>query len=453
MAENELIIFDGIDLATGQPKISPISPVTAGRNILRRSPAHIAFEPLVKEKKVVVKPGLPQAWGLVCRPDLDPDILTSVKSLIEHRRGTLYPYNGEWDVLSWEESLEQTGVPLADPNMYLLLVGSPKEIPYDFEKLLTPQHAVGRLDLPDAAAYENYVQTLLAYEQDERATKIRRQAVEFFAPDDTQATEVSVRQLVQPLAQAVRNLDSAALDVGTWLGSQATREHLLTQMQSYSSAGAPAVVFLASHGAEVSLDLREHFQGSWIPQGAAALGHDPNEEEAKSCYLTGYDFAGGDLSPYGSIVFNFSCFGAGLHQEFTLRQWVMADEIVPDDPHPLVSALGRNLLANPRPALAYISTLDRTGNIFSWPGGSILFEKCMNFLLEGQTVGEACQFLWSKAGTFRESADQLLERAILAGHSPETMPDDQAQKLALNWWMAGVLNNFVILGDPATRLS
>ncbi len=454
------IIFDGIDPVTGRPREEPISSIVAGRNILRRK----LEEPPTLEEKGPAAPAawpsfsLPSRvhWGLVCRQDLDPDILNSLKPLLEHRNPDwqehIYYHDGELDFLTWESHLEKRhGLSFrSSRTYYLLIVGSPKEIPYDFEKMLTPQFIVGRLHLPSADHYDRYVQSLLANEKDGASTRIRRRCVDFFAPDDTGATRESCDKLAVPLIESMK---ATGFETLACLRDDASRDGVLARLGTYRADGAPALTFLASHGAEVKDDLQAQFQGSWIPQGAAMLGRDPLAEDARQSYLTGHDFASGDLSPHGSVVFNFACFGAGMHREFSLREWIMADEVTPDAPNPLVSALAQSLLGNPRPALAYVGTLDRNINVFSlMSSGYELFETCFQDILDGFRVGEVTHAFWNRSATLRQSAEELLEQAIQRGLTPQTMSDEDCDRLALAWWLAEVLDNLVILGDPMVGL-
>ena len=47
---------------------------------------------------------------------------------------------------------------------YVMLVGSPEQIPFEFQYLLGVEYAVGRLSFDDATDYARYANSTIAYE-------------------------------------------------------------------------------------------------------------------------------------------------------------------------------------------------------------------------------------------------------------------------------------------------
>lgn len=448
------IIFDGIDLVTGEPSLPPLSPAALGRRVLERT----AVRPPGRPRRAIPKNlafSFTPAWWLIHRPDADPAVLRAVEPLRQQRDGRALPHRGERDWLTWIEALQSAGLEPPGLGDYALILGSPADIPYDFEKMLTPTLVVGRLHLPDSAAYENYVQALLAYERDARATGLRRAAVDFFATDGDRATQASADRLVAPLASLVERLPGG-FSARTSRGDAATRARVVERLAGYAAGGAPALLFLASHGAEkLPLALRARYQGSWLPQGVAPFGREPDEGALQAALLTGDDFASGALSPHGAVIFNYACFGAGLHEEHTQMHRVLYDEVRLDEPHPFVSALGQRLLGNERPALAYISALDRAGNAFDFANVIKLFGDAVATVLgvvPGEKVGDGVHHFWVAANHYRHGAENLLNDAQQAGVVPIDLPEEDARRLGFNWWLAELLDSIVLLGDPAAAL-
>ena len=149
-------------------------------------------------------------WAVVFHKDEDVAVKKEVMRLYEHRRQQIkddlrvkvLEYAGE---AGWREWLAKYRVGAGNVNpfrvpYYLLLVGGPQRIPFDFCQMLSLEYAVGLLHFDDAAAYGRYVDSVIAYEAG-KAPPGAKEAV-FFRTSGDRATDLSAAHLVAPLAEA-----------------------------------------------------------------------------------------------------------------------------------------------------------------------------------------------------------------------------------------------------------
>lgn len=137
---------------------------------------------------------------------------------------------------------------------YLLLVGSPEEIPFRFQYQLDVQYAVGRIHFATLDEYAAYARSVVAAERDgvALARKIVFAGVQH--PDDM-ATARSLQGLVQPLAADLAgHPQRGEWSVTTITGAEATKDRL-SQLLHHEP---PALLFTASHGVEFDpIDSRQ----------------------------------------------------------------------------------------------------------------------------------------------------------------------------------------------------
>ena len=86
---------------------------------------------------------------------------------------------------------------------YILLVGSPQRIPFEFGQNLDVEYAVGRLHFDTVEEYSRYVQSVIEYETGDSIANAK-EAV-FFSPrhEFDRATQLSADWLVKPLAEGL----------------------------------------------------------------------------------------------------------------------------------------------------------------------------------------------------------------------------------------------------------
>jgi len=328
---------------------------------------------------------------------------------------------------------------------YLLLVGNPQEIPYQFQYQLDVQYAVGRIHFDTPQEYAGYAAGVVAAEKGE--VKRARRAT-FFAPanPDDRATNLSADLLAGPLSA---QLAAAYPDwqVDLIARDQAAKARLTALLGGEET---PALLFTASHGMAYPLghSLQLPHQGALVCQDwsgplqwTQAIPHEH--------YFAGEDIAP-DASPAGLIAFFFACYGAGtpLHDEFSQRAFRQRSQIAP---HPFVAQLPAKLLSHPRGgALAVIGHVERAwGYSFSWPGAgaqTTVFESTLERLLKGYPVGAAVEYFNERYAELASDLSVELEE-ISFGKNVDPY------ELSGMWTANNDARGYAILGDPAVRLA
>ena len=128
--------------------------------------------------------------------------------LIEHRRkqaGRLLKeldYNGE-QLRDWlgKQGVSPGNMKPAKLPYYVMLVGSPEQIPFEFQYLLGVEYAVGHLSFDDATDYARYASSTIAYESG--ATFPRPQISYGTRHRADDATKLSATFLIDPLTNSV----------------------------------------------------------------------------------------------------------------------------------------------------------------------------------------------------------------------------------------------------------
>ena len=154
---------------------------------------------------------------------------------------------------------------LAEPRKipgYLLLVGGPQSIPFNFQTdLAALDHSVGRIDFDSIDDFVRYAESVVQAEVN--APPLERH-VAFFAPEHAAdpLSEESARRLAAPLA------DACAMPLDGWsveriLGERATKHRLASLL---GRAEPPSILFTAGHGAlfESGDDRQVAHQGALV---------------------------------------------------------------------------------------------------------------------------------------------------------------------------------------------
>ncbi|HVZ33862.1 MAG TPA: hypothetical protein VG963_15655, partial [Polyangiaceae bacterium] len=196
-------------------------------------------------------------WAVIFAPSISEEIKEALRPLLERRRVEADALFRVFDYASGQAASDWlgkkgVGAGVIQPEnvpYYLLIVGSPEEIPFEFQYGLSLEYAVGRITFDSAAEYAAYARSLIAYE-DASDLAISREIVYWatrHAGDG--ATQLSADLLVQPLNEGVAPVASVASRLkfrsSSFIGMSATRNALL---QVFEREAAPALLFTASHG-------------------------------------------------------------------------------------------------------------------------------------------------------------------------------------------------------------
>lgn len=397
-------------------------------------------------------------WGVIFAEDADPRLLEALQPLLELRRqqsgdrfrlysGSRGYRGGGRDTKS--KFLVRSGATAAGPvspeavPYYLLIVGSPEKIPFEFQHQLDVQYAVGRVHFETLEEYARYARSVVAAEHTAPARPQRLSFFDVANPGD-RATQLSSRQLIAPLHELFQKSEPG-WEVTRVAAEQAAKARLRELLR----ADAPALLFTASHGMEFSPGGREQrsHQGALLCQdwpGSSHSGPIPREH-----YLSAEDIDD-SASLHGMMLFLFACYSAGTPERDSFQRDAQA---APRAPQPFVAALPQRLLSHPAGgALAVIGHIDRAWG-YSFAGSSgekrahtAAIESTLRRLLHGERVGYAMEYLNQR---YAELATVLSDE--LGAIRNLRIPDERA--LAELWTATQDARGYCLLGDPAVRLT
>jgi hypothetical protein len=401
-------------------------------------------------------------WGIIFHAGVDQKVKQALKPLITQRQkqaGDLCRVFENADGYQPEEScsewLARHRVPMmpVDPKMgvpfYLMIVGSPEDIPFGFQYLLDIYWAVGRLYFDAPADYRRYAESVVAYEQERVFQQSRNAAIFATCHGFDRATQMFANHVAVPLAQGDGQHNPLGkrhkFRLQSFIGDSATKETLTRLLQGRSEAGPPALLFTGSHGMGFQPDdprLPES-QGALVCQDWAGWGKIRSEEWFEASDLPA------DAKVHGLIHFFFACYSAGCPQvdDFVKKTNAKPGEIAP---RALVAKLPQRILAHPNGgALAALGHVDRAWSysFYSEKAGPQIqgFRDVMDRLLRGDRLGQATdQFDVRRAALSTELTEVLRDLE----HGKQILDQD-----IVNLWIArNDARNYVVLGDPAVRL-
>lgn len=465
-AQDDVLVLNGIDVDTGDYLVQGL-PLAAVANALRGDPRPPpAIRELSRRRKDdedhfgVVYGRDPEdlasvGWGVIVPPDLDPAVEAALEPLLRlrqeqagelYKRLVVFPDEDKNDFLA----RHGMGPSVADPRRvpyYLLILGSPEQVPFEFQYQLGVSYAVGRLDLDGPDGCAAYAATVTDADRDPvRAPSAARRRVRLFGtrhPGDT-PTALSSSRLVQPLTAELQ-ASTSAWEIGADVGADATRARLEDLLVGPE---APDLLFTAGHGlggAAVPRDLAGALLCQEWPGPLTAHGPVAEDEYLAAGQLP----AGTAVRP--RVVFSFACFGAGTPRVFDQPGDALG--AVPG-PGPGLSSftarLPQRLLGEPAGgALAFVGHVDRAWSCsFLWKGLAAQvtpFHSTMLALMDGVRLGAAMESLTSR---YAEIATELALR--MDGYRRYGRALDDRDLVGL-WTATHDARAYVVLGDPAVR--
>ena len=476
MSDSQIVV-NGIDAASGQYMIppmeiaelaerirsSPVDPAVAARlsaSLQSETDPHLGL-PFTVRPEVVAEAG----WGLVFHADEAADVRAALEPLFEHRRTRikndsivrkLKDYRSGDDVAGFlaRHGVGQGSVQPEKVPFYLLVVGSPSRIPFEFGHQLDVEYCVGRLHFDTAAEYSAYVKSVIDYEN-AASVPNSREAV-FWSPRHALdgATQLSADKLVLPLVDGVAAQDGQApepsvLALTNFRSRKLWKEGATKQalLDTLTAAGGtrPAFLFTASHG----IGFKKDHASQRDAQGALLCQDWPPFKPMEPPHYVAAADVTDTAQVHGLVAFHFACFGAGTPAR---DQFVHTPGQPPPDiaPEPFFARLPQRLLAHPNGgALACIGHVERAWGYSITSSGAgpqrLPFRNCIGRILSGQPVGFAVKDFNERYASLTVTLAGLLQQAGFGVKIPDAV-------LASRWVERNDAEGYVVLGDPAVAL-
>ncbi len=399
-------------------------------------------------------------WGAVFPEGVDRRIREAVQELLSHRMAAATSQNERlYRELTYRTSSQENklgflmrygaGPDRVDPEKlpyYLLLVGDPEEIPFSFQYQLGVRHAVGRICFETPEQYAQYAHSVVLAET--RARPRPRQAALFGVHNHNDwITGICLDHLVKPLASKL----AGAFD--GWQLSSHLERHATKDQLSRLLGGSETPALLLTSGHSVCFDRND--QRMLDHQGALVCDDWPGPQAEPDYISEQHYFSAENLSAdadlLGMVSFHLACFSAGtpMIEYFghgkRARPKLLAQR-------PFVAKLPQRLLSHSRGgALAVIGHVDTAWeHSFTWHGAgaqAATYEATFRDLMNGRPVGWAMRHFASRYAELASLISELEIERRETGQAPD-------KELLVRLWTAhNDARSFIILGDPAVRLS
>lgn len=431
-----------------------------------------------------------QRWGVVAPEGKAGDLmLDAMAPLIRQREqeqgasARIYrvaPGMSARDAVRWRNDVYRAeDVPEAERTRYLMVLGDLHHVSLELQQVMAHSAFVGRVHVgdaggePDADGYAAYAAKAVMHAQtvENAAQAHAPRLLLYVANDGTQATTMGRVQLVEPCRAtfAKRAEANAAMrDVALVISPDAHAPRDGSPpgaLLRAAETSRPAILLSVTHGQGAPVAGWGSTTRQRAEQGALVLGD--------GTILDAATLRGRRFLP-GGMWFCLACFGAGTPQQSVFHAWlsslvshgvprgilasVLASLPGPDDPRPFISAMPQAALANPHGPLAMISHVDLAWTYsFSDPRrmAKSIPSRILSVLDAWLRRARAGVALDALMRFYREANDGLMQGyqaqadAQVDGVPDPTDPLERAQL----WMLRNDLRGYVLLGDPAARLS
>jgi hypothetical protein len=348
------------------------------------------------------------------------------------------------------------------PPQYVLIIGGPNNIPFEFQKMLSLVAHVGRIDFDNVEQVKNYAEKVKRIESNRES--IVNKEVTFFATDHDRndygchdPTHYNCFAIEDELMPDVGKLSKQKYAPNVNLiRSEATKMNFLERLPK----SKPALVYASTWGMsapEESMTLQQKYTGAICCQGDYK-----NDPDYDILLLTADDIPKETPFLEGSIFFQQSSFSYGTPSvslvNYVPDQGMIPKKIAPTD---FVASLPKKLVFHPQGPLAFVGHMDELLSFSYGIGESVdrverreqlaPFSTMIDHLLNGRPIGYALKEFTSRVSTANNELpgyDTALSGIIKDKKKKEEM-ETKAAQLFLE---RNELQNYMIFGDPAVRI-
>lgn len=406
-------------------------------------------------------------WAVIFAPSADQRVRDALDPLLNHRENlvgnpTLFKrFEGDTGVLpddTAETWLQRRKVrmdavrPSLGVPFYILIVGPPEEISFEFQYGLDLYWAVGRIwfDTPDE--FRQYADSVVRYETMPAAEVPTSRQAAVFAPchDLDPATQAFSRDvagsMLTPPDEIPRIGAPQDFAARSFVGADATRDNLQKIFTGGIEHGPPALVLSGTHGKAFGADdpdSQKASQGALICGDWQGFGHKFTREH----YFDASDLEQCGARLQGMIHFMFACYGGGWPTVDTFSRGEGTPKTISQ--RPMVARLPQRLLSHrDGGALAVLAHIDRAW-AYSFRQGTSpqtqAFSDVIARILWGDRLGLATDQFNMRWASLSRTLAETLDRA-------QSKLPVNPKALANQWVARDDARNYIVFGDPAVQL-